>query len=257
VVPGARALRLVLQVPLERYVASVVASEAGDAPAEAQAAQAVVTRTWAAAHLRRHGDADACDLTHCQLFRGEWTAASGRAAERTTGRVLTHGDGPLPAFFHAACGGHTVAAKDVFGASGPEAVPDTGPGGKPWCAEPPWRFTVTRTRLARALGLAGKGGVQVTARTPDGRALEVEAFGRCMPGPLFVARVGRALGYGTLRSTRFRVEGDGERLRFQGEGRGHGVGFCQAGAAARARAGQRWEQLLEAYFPGRAISPPP
>jgi stage II sporulation protein D len=264
VAAGARALRLVLQLPLESYVASVVASEAGDAPPEAQAAQAVVTRTWALAHLRRHGDADACDLTHCQLFRGEWTEGSGRAAARTEGQVLRRGDALLPAYFHAACGGHTASSRAVFGGPGPEAVPDAGPDGRPWCAEPSWEFTVPRARLARALGLGAKGGVRVVERTPDGRALEVEAFGRRLPGPLFVARVGRALGFGTLRSTRFRVESDGARLHFRGEGRGHGVGFCQAGASARARAGQRWPQLLEAYLPGaevtragRAISPLP
>jgi stage II sporulation protein D len=264
VAAGARALRLVLRLPLEAYVASVVASEAGDAPPEAQAAQAVVTRTWALVHLGRHGDADACDLTHCQLFRGEWTEGSGRAAARTEGQVLMRGDTLLPAFFHAACGGHTATSQEVFGEPGLGAVPDGGPGGKAWCAEPAWGFTVPRARLARALGLGGGGSVRVVDRTPDGRVREVEAFGRRLPGPLFVARVGRALGFGTLRSTRFRVESDGTRLHFRGEGRGHGVGLCQAGASARARAGQRWVQLLEAYFPGaevaragRAISPPP
>lgn len=255
--PGAHALRFVLRLPLESYVASVVAAEAGDAPPEAQAAQAVVTRSWALANLRRHGDADACDLTHCQLFRGEWTEGPRRAAARTVGRVLKRGDALLPAFFHAACGGHTASSRDVFGEPGPEAVPDRAAGGKAWCTEPPWCFTVSLARLSRALGLSGSGSVRVVERTPDGRVLQVEAFGRRLSGPLFVARVGRALGYGTLRSTRFRLESDGARLHFRGEGRGHGVGFCQAGAAARARAGQRWEQLLEAYFPGRAISPPP
>lgn len=255
---GPRALRLRLQLRLEDYVASVVASEAGDVPPEAQAAQAVVTRTWALTQVGRHGDADACDLTHCQLYRGERTAEADRAAERTGGRVLWQDGALLPAFFHAACGGHTASARDVFAEAGPSGVPDVGPSGKAWCSEPPWSTSFGRLRLVRALGVADRGAVQVLRRTADGRAAEVEAFGQHMAGPLFVARVGRALGYGTLRSARFRVEADGAQLRFEGEGRGHGVGYCQAGGAARARAGQGWEALLRAYFPdARAISSPP
>ena len=255
---GPRALRFLLQLPLEDYVASVVASEAGDAPPEAQAAQAVVTRTWALAHAGRHGEADACDLTHCQLYRGERAEEADRAARRTAGRVLSSDGALLPAFFHAACGGHTASARDVFGEAGPAGVPDVGPSGKAWCSEPGWGATLGRSRLARALGLQDRGGVQVLRRSADGRAAEVEAFGQRMAGPLFVARVGRALGYGTLRSARFRVEADGAQMRFEGDGRGHGVGYCQAGGAARARAGQGWEALLRAYFPdARAISPPP
>ena len=257
-------LRLVLALPLERYVASVLVSEAADAPPEALAAQAVVTRSWALAHRRRHGDADACDLTHCQLYRGEQAPRADAAAARTAGQVLHGGGRPVPAFFHAACGGHTAGARAVFGESGPEAVPDLSPDGRPWCAEPAWTFEVDLRALATALALRPAGSVRVLGRTGDGRVRQVEAFGRVMSGPRFVAAVTRALGYGTLRSARFQVRQEGERLRFSGEGRGHGVGFCQVGAAARARAGQGYEALLRAYFPGaevsaptRAISPPP
>ena len=259
------ALHLVLMLPLERYVASVLVSEAGDAPAEALAAQAVVTRTWALAHRGRHGSADACDLTHCQLYRGEQAPHADAAAARTAGQVLRHGGEPVPAFFHAACGGHTAEARAVFGVTGrgasdgergPVAVADVGPDGRPWCAEAPWHFELARRALAEALRLPPRGSVRVLGRTVDGRVREVEAFGRVMGGPRFVAEVTRALGYGTLKGARFRVQQDGEVLRFEGEGRGHGVGFCQVGAAARARAGQGYEALLHAYFPAAEVSPP-
>jgi stage II sporulation protein D (peptidoglycan lytic transglycosylase) len=36
-------------------------------------------------------------------------------------------------------------------------------------------------------------------------------------------------------------------------GSGHGVGFCQWGAVGRARAGQGYEQILLAYFPGTRL----
>jgi stage II sporulation protein D len=253
---GGGALRLVLALPLERYVASVLVSEAADAPGEALAAQAVVTRSWALAHRGRHGDADACDLTHCQLYRGEQAPHADAAAARTAGQVLREGGSPVPAFFHAACGGHTAGARAVFGERGPAPVPDLAPDGRPWCEGPPWTFDVERRALAAVLGLRPEGPVRVLGRTGDGRVRAVEAFGRVVPGPRFVAVVTRALGYGTLRSARFQVQEAGERLRFSGEGRGHGVGFCQAGAAARARAGQGYRALLRAYFPGAEVTAP-
>jgi len=242
----------------------VLVSEAGDAPPEALAAQAVVSRSWALAHRGRHGDADACDLTHCQLYRGEQSGAADAAARRSAGQVLRAGGRVVPAFFHAACGGHTAAARDVFGEPGPVGVPDVGEDGRPHCAEARWTFEVDRGALATALRVRPAGTVRVLGRAADGRVRAVEAFGRVVPGARFVAEVARALGYGSLKSARFSVVADGERLRFEGTGRGHGVGYCQLGAAARARAGQGYEALLRAYFPQaqvsvprRAISPAP
>jgi stage II sporulation protein D len=42
-------------------------------------------------------------------------------------------------------------------------------------------------------------------------------------------------------------------LTVDGMGSGHGVGFCQWGAVGRARAGQGYEQILAAYFPGTRL----
>ena len=36
-------------------------------------------------------------------------------------------------------------------------------------------------------------------------------------------------------------------------GAGHGVGMCQWGAVGRARAGQRYPEILAAYFPGTEL----
>ena len=40
------------------------------------------------------------------------------------------------------------------------------------------------------------------------------------------------------------------RLVAEGMGNGHGVGFCQWGAVGRARAGQDYQRILAAYYPG-------
>jgi stage II sporulation protein D len=43
------------------------------------------------------------------------------------------------------------------------------------------------------------------------------------------------------------------RLVVDGMGAGHGVGLCQWGAVGRARAGQSFDQILAAYFPGTRL----
>ena len=43
------------------------------------------------------------------------------------------------------------------------------------------------------------------------------------------------------------------RLVAAGAGFGHGVGMCQWGAVGRSRAGQRYDRILAAYYPGTQL----
>jgi stage II sporulation protein D len=61
-----------------------------------------------------------------------------------------------------------------------------------------------------------------------------------------------------LRSTLFQLTmssqaGRISRLVADGSGAGHGVGMCQWGAVGRARAGQRYPEILAAYFQGTQL----
>ena len=121
---GGSELRLVNEVDLEDYVASVVAAELGDGPAAAREALAIVARSFAivaseAGHL--------CDTTHCQWYRG-LEKADIESARRTRGEVLLDSDGkPAPAFHSQDCQGSTRP-----GWRSPERTPDTHlPGLKP------------------------------------------------------------------------------------------------------------------------------
>ena len=75
------------------------------------------------------------------------------------------------------------------------------------------------------------------------------------------AAIRRVLRPGTgelLRSSAFTLVADGDgrlvtHLALDGAGSGHGVGFCQWGAVGRARAGQRYDEILAAYFPGTRL----
>ncbi len=80
----------VTTVPLETYVARVLAGEAGrDSQPAALEALAIAVRTYTLANRGRHraDGFDLCDETHCQVMRTA-TAATERAAAATAGRVL-------------------------------------------------------------------------------------------------------------------------------------------------------------------------
>jgi stage II sporulation protein D len=50
-----------------------------------------------------------------------------------------------------------------------------------------------------------------------------------------------------------RSDGRVSRLVADGTGAGHGVGFCQWGAVGRSRAGQDYQHILAAYYPGAVL----
>jgi stage II sporulation protein D len=252
---------VVLVLPLERYVAEVVASETlPGTPEEALRAQAVVARSFLLAQGPRHQEADVCDLAHCQVLRGSGVLEAHRAAAlaataATAGRVLVLASGAVAETpFHAACGGHTGDPEEVFGstATGASAVEDTG------CPLKAWEAVVPLGRFREALGpllspaarptappelavQTGKGGyVLRVVRLEDGGSARGDAVARTLD---------RAMGWGTVRSGRFRFRLEGDTVRVSGAGLGHGLGLCQAGAARRAAQGERYQTILAHYFP--------
>jgi stage II sporulation protein D len=260
-------IRFIDEVEVEDYLPSVVSEEAEGSPPAALEAQAVVSRTFALASRNRHKDDgyDLCDLAHCQLYKGldEVTAPADEASKRTRGEVLLLGGiGLKPAFFHSACGGHTSRAGDVFG-EGAEGVgpgiSDTAKDG-PACKETPdfkWSFEIERNEMARGLGLKAEGhAFEPLRRDEAGRVLELKAFNRRFRGNEFMAAMGRAFGYGAIRSMKVGAEEVESMVRFSGAGHGHGVGLCQQGAKALALKGLSRKQILQKYFPDCQVRVP-
>src|SRR5207253_1570274 len=107
-------LALTLHLPLEDYVAAVLAGEsAGFRSEQGLAAMAVAARTYAVRFEGRHRSEgyDFCDTTHCQDLR--ISAVSGRlrqAAEATEGELLWFEGSPASTFYGKDCGGVTEAA---------------------------------------------------------------------------------------------------------------------------------------------------
>jgi SpoIID/LytB domain protein len=283
---------LVEQVPLERYLQGVVPHEIGaGAPAAALAAQAVLARTWALRNQHRFGvdGYHLCSDTQCQVY-GDPRQASApvrRAIEATAGRVLSWGQRPIHAVYHASNGGVAAGFEEAWGgeplpylrafADGPPAFTAAhsvplrtaaalaallGSGAQGYGADHPlyrWQRRLDRAQLTRALGAAvGQVGelrqVLVLERGASGRAVALALRGS--KGQLVLRRDAIRRTLRQLPSTLFTVTPEGAGAwRFQGGGFGHGAGLSQAGAMDLARRGWSVERILGHYYPGTTLAP--
>lgn len=275
-------------VSLEGYLYGVVPAEMGrrdPTEAEALAAQAIISRTFAIRNLGKRAT-EGFDLYATvvdQVYGGvavENSLTTG-AVQRTTGQILTWQGAPIDAFFFSTCGGRTAEGTEVYaGADRPylKSIRDLDDGGQPWCRISPryqWREEwsaeqlrgVIRQTLPAATGTAAEEaatvtGVSVSSRTGSDRVATVTVQLRRgsvdVRGPAVRQVLHPAtetlLRSAVFRLTEVRTDGRLQRLIADGNGAGHGVGFCQWGAVGRARGGQDALTILTAYFPGTTVS---
>jgi stage II sporulation protein D len=262
---------------LEDYVFGVLAAEASvETEAEALKALAVVARTYAIGNLRRHGRDrfDLCDTTHCQRYapvrdesaRPDFYDLARRAVRETEGEVLRDSRGRVAeSYFSASCGGATADASKLWGAARTPAPAHLRGVRDDACASSAQRWTdvIRAAELSRALRADERSdvgervdGVRVVRRDRTGRAELVEVAGarrRRLRGWDFKIIVGRTLGWGVLKSSRFEVTRAGSSFVFRGTGFGHGLGLCQAGAHVSAARGASYRQILARYFQGAPV----
>jgi stage II sporulation protein D len=266
-----------VRVPLEEYVRGTILSEfappSGD-PADIERmleVQAVIARTYAAAHIGRHQREgyDLCSTTHCQLYQpgrlktSSWAPLAVEAADHTAAQILWFNGAPASALFHADCGGHTSSATSIWGGRASPYLTGIPDDGVAESAHSAWRYEVDRTELIAALNAdprtrVGKllRDISITQRDDGGRAQVVILNGSREPvvrGEELRAVLTRAFGPKSVRSTRFEVTKSGQRFVFTGQGYGHGVGLCQAGAYAWLKAGAKPAQVLARYYPGTKL----
>jgi stage II sporulation protein D len=256
---GTGVARVTTTIPLEVYVARVIAGEGEpNAPAATYQALAVAIRTYAIANAGRHRREgfDLCDTTHCQVPRAA-TVPSRQAALATAGQVLTYEGTPAEVFYSASCGGHSESAAQVWpGANLPylrAVIDDVHDDDEPWTLE------LSLSQIRSALGRVGFAGrrltdVEVEVRSESGRASRLRLAG-LRPDAIAGEPFRAAVGARALRSTAFSVQRQGQTIRFTGRGYGHGVGMCVIGAGRRARRGETVEDILRAYYPGLDLVP--
>ncbi len=279
---------LVNRVPLESYVASVVAAEMGPRKLNERAAilaQAIVSRTRALASRGRWEaqGVDAFADTRDQVYTGVTgeTPQALEAVRATAGEVLLYQGQPIDAYFHSTCGYRTADVDEAFKTAVPRpylrSVSDaSGDGGyyndiSPrfrWREE--WDATALRSILSRTLtplmnvggdGLPRITNIEVTRTTHSGRVAELRiVFERGevrVPGPdvrsVLRPEPDRVLGSLAFQLDVTREGGQVTHVVATGVGWGHGVGFCQWGAVGRARAGQDVTTILAAYYPGTKV----
>lgn len=265
--PHGAAIRVLLTIPSERYVAAALNGEAApDEPIESLKAMAVAMRTFALENSRRHSAEgfSLCDSTHCQALRlGATRDDAERAVRETAGETLWFKQRRASVYYSQNCGGTTEDVSNVWPsvrATYLTSLPD------PYClrhSDAAWhaQFPLDQLNtLFKAQGWhtpAKIDSIRVIKRTPSGRALTLQVNGIGGPASIsassFHFAINRALGWNQIRSDWYELETSDHVLRVKGKGHGHAVGLCQDGAFEMARVGKSYREILAFYFSGTAV----
>ncbi len=264
-------------LPLETYVAGVVASEMpASFPPEALKCQAIAARTYLVYKMQNggssesaHKGADVCgDSTHCTAYtdlsqkavaawgnnRKKYQSAVESAVQATQGQVLTYNGSPIIAVFHAASGDWTESAADVWGSDIPYLQSVSSTGGSD-CSAFSHSVTVSAADFRKRMG-DRYAGIYLKG-APD---TWFTASNRSKAGGIITATCGGVTVKGTdirslfgLHSTNFKLKCTEDSITFVTAGYGHGVGLSQYGARKMAQEGKSCEEILAHYYTGTKI----
>ncbi len=258
-------LTVINDVALEDYVEGVLAGEIPhDWPLEALKAQAIAARTFAFLKMqdaRQKGQIyDVENTSFYQVYQGTGKVDDEmkRAVKETRGEILIYGGKPIEAYFHSNCGGHTTAAKDVWGKDEPylqSVACDFGNNGAHyrWKATIPIRDIVNKLK---ALGVTISDVVRISGLDMDGgdRIVNLDILdGDGRVHTLKASAFRMAVGPDLVKSTHFSARVEGDQVIFEGKGWGHGVGLCQEGALGMANRGYGAFDILRHYYLGIMI----
>ncbi len=286
---GGDGLTAINVLDLEDYLLGVVPREIGrrtTAEVEAVKAQAVAARTYAITHMGGQAALgfDVFSGVQDQVYGGiaDEDTVAGRAVLETRGEIITYDGVPIIAYYSSTCGGRTSAVEDAWPWRTPvpylKSVSDLVPGtDSAWCASSNrfhWTAHWTRAQLLSALGASLRAythaavalrrvdAIDITDTNASGRvSVRLQADGRSWTmradSVRWVLRLPGGAGLNSARLAKLDVEkgedGAVTALSVEGGGWGHGVGMCQMGALGRARGGQRYDQILRAYYSGTEL----
>ena len=257
---------VVLDLPMERYVAGVLAGESSVFRSDAALrAMAVAARTYAVRLRGRHAAEgyDFCATTHCQRVDVDGiTPRLASIAEETAGELVWFEGKPAFTPYTRDCGGRVEDAAVIW----PElAAPYLKGHPDAYCTRAGterWQWDGDPAKIVKALlgsGLRAPqtlAGITIMRRTASGRALTLSLTGAResvrISASSFRFAIGRELGWNTVRSDLYEIQSGGGRILFQGRGAGHGVGLCQRGAEQMGTEGRSYRDILAYYYPGTA-----
>ncbi len=246
-------------LPLEEYVEGVVASETGkDWEMEALKAQAVISRTYAQYFRTRNLKKDyhlTSSVLH-QLYKGKNTDPFiTYVVKETEGEILTFGNLPAKAFFHATCEGKTELPEEVWQERYPYLTSvDCNSKNTPYSN---WQRKFSLDEVSTALGTGHIQDISIASYTATGRVSTLRVLIESTAGEtskgVRATDLRRLLGYKRLPSTKFSLERKGRSIIFAGQGFGHGVGLSQWGALEMATEGKSYREILAHFYPGTTI----
>lgn len=257
-----KGLYIINDLPFEKYIEGVVASESGAGwETEALKAQAVISRTYALFHkdLNKEKEYDLTSSVLHQVFKeNNINSQIIRAVEDTRGETLTYEGVPIEALYHSICIGKTELPEEVWGGSYPylKSV-DCNTKNTPYDN---WKREFTFDEIGNAAGVSSVvKDITISSYTSTGRAKTLKITTDTAETSLEIRAndLRKALGYKRLPSTDFSLTKGAEGLpdgqagvTFEGRGWGHGVGLCQWGAIEMAREGKDYKEILAHYYPG-------
>ncbi|MFC2948886.1 stage II sporulation protein D [Virgibacillus sediminis] len=253
-------------VPLESYVAGVVASEmSADFEVEALKAQALAARTYIVNHVLYKNDPNEFDVTDTvqhQVYKSEndlrkqwgsdYPEKMGKIREAvaaTEGQILTYEDAPITPAFFSTSNGYTENSEDYWESE----LPYLRSVESPWDKDSPkfldqQIFTVQEVETALGVDLPAQAsqGMKVS-RTESGRVAELQLGDQALSGREVREKL-------SLRSSDFTIEQKNDHLIFTTEGYGHGIGMSQYGANGMAKEGKSYKDIIAHYYQGVEIN---
>ncbi|MDO8748725.1 MAG: SpoIID/LytB domain-containing protein [Candidatus Omnitrophota bacterium] len=249
---------VVNELDLEHYLRGILCNEIAPWwPLDALKAQAVVARTYALyqRQFTKNKDFDLTNDIYSQVYGGKTSEKwrSNRAVDLTKGEILTFKGNLFPAYYHAACGGHTEDASmlwkvDLAPLKGVRCV---------FCAASPhfkWQAEISSEEIKSKLSAKGFkmdyfDEIEIVSLNPSGRINELEIKSADNSLVISAKDFRQALGPNLIRSTNFTLKIISAKVYFAGLGWGHGVGLCQWGMHELAKSGKNYKEILEYYYP--------
>ena len=258
-----KGLLVVNALPIEGYIKGVLYHEVPHKwPIEVIKAQAVAARTYVLYRMteQRERRFDVTSDIYSQVYggRGAERYRTNLAADRTRGEVLLYNGKILPAYFHAACGGHTEDARELWNLHIPplKGVPCE------YCRRSPhfsWKKNFQSSAVQKKLVAAGHSiglikDIRIVQRTRSGRVKTLRITDRAGKTLRISGKDFRQIvGPNRLKSSLYDIVMRGYYFDVMGRGWGHGVGLCQWGAYYMAVDRFRYKEILRYYYPGAEL----
>ncbi|WP_404455690.1 stage II sporulation protein D [Oceanobacillus kapialis] len=259
-------LEKVESVPLETYVAGVVASEMpANFEMEALKAQALAARTYIV-NYKLHGDiteeADVTDTVQHQVYKGEAELKEifgdeykekmnkiKEAVNATKGEVLTYKKEPITPAFFSTSNGYTENSEDYWKEELPylRSVKSHWDEGTPKFLDQE-TYSIEQVGQALSTNLPANKALAIEISRTDGkRVAELTINGEAFTGREVREKL-------KLRSSDFTIEQKDDHLVFTTKGYGHGIGMSQYGANGMAKEGKTYKDIVNHYYKGVEIS---